>query len=330
MEINEAQVHKIVEDYYNCIDMSLKKLLGMNLSLAALTTVSVEAQLEGLKQSPDILELAKIAIVKESTGVMPKFFYLSVFEEKRLWNRRTFTEQQVIENRGYLWSLLTSGKLANAFLITKLAKIVIVFAKHEYPTHWPNFVNDLYQLHQISLNLALIMIKTIAEVLFVKGRPIAPQLSSEMQNTVMPLIWNTLKWGYPEISGSAGQKFINHPASPKKKEYFIPSPTEGSLSNPDQIRETISSAMEALEEIVQACSFDEIFWIDTSLEILLVYSVIDVPDCEFATSAVTILADVLSLAKLSTQAAKYLPFIFQSLGNILEINVRRHDELGDQ
>jgi hypothetical protein len=28
MEINEAQVHKIIEEYYNCIDMSLKKQLG--------------------------------------------------------------------------------------------------------------------------------------------------------------------------------------------------------------------------------------------------------------------------------------------------------------
>lgn len=28
MEIDEAQVHKIIEEYYNCIDMSLKKQLG--------------------------------------------------------------------------------------------------------------------------------------------------------------------------------------------------------------------------------------------------------------------------------------------------------------
>lgn len=115
METYKIQlVIQTVEDYYACLDISRKLVL--------------EEQLLAYKDADGMVDLAKL-LITSSVSDMVKFFLLSVFEHRQLYSRTIWTDDEVVQNRGFLWMLVTGNGLKQGFYFNLIKVFPIILSR---------------------------------------------------------------------------------------------------------------------------------------------------------------------------------------------------------
>ena len=249
-------------------------------------------------------------ILNQNTPIMCKFYFLTVFEAQQLWNVRTFNQQEIFQHRGLLWSLLSCKDFKTNFLLTKLINIIVKFGKNQLLAgEWPSFVQDVVDLQPPSL--ALKIVKNIAEVgISLKGKP----LTREMVPAV-DLIWKTLTFGLSIQSNQS--KFLDNASFPSP-------PIEGLQHN--DIGEAINSAFDAIQQMLDSYTCDNTLCNDTSIDLFLKYSTIDIPTCEISSKSLSTLSTILASPKVSL----YLSAILSTLCSVLKICIEDFNRISDE
>ncbi|KAI8922602.1 armadillo-type protein [Entophlyctis helioformis] len=132
----------------------------------------IESQLEELKQRPDTVAVCERLLSNpNATSPYTHWFCLTVFEDLLpQWQSRV-SESLRKSIREFLWSLVTSSQHRTAFasfVSTKLYKLLVLIARQEYPSEWPDFFDSIVALQQhdeaLCLNLLKIAVEEFANV----------------------------------------------------------------------------------------------------------------------------------------------------------------------
>lgn len=116
------------------------------------------------------------------------------------------------ELRHYIWSLLFVEKIPDQIFVTKAIEIIVSVSKYEYPSSWPDFIQQLLSASSESLENALAALKCIEifsqEISDFAENSLTSARAAEMLNSFTQELQSVINFIQKSISSDAGTDII--------------------------------------------------------------------------------------------------------------------------
>jgi hypothetical protein len=253
------------------------------------------------------------------------FYFLGVFEFHKLWDRKAYSIQHVLQYRGFIWNLMISDKYSEPFLRNKIVKLVTDLARHEFPQYWPTYINDLTNLQYVSIPIALNALKTTSEEFLGNRQGISSNhcnmLKQEFINNlpqINKIIFQILQTGLVIANGGTMNLQIHPIIQFEKGMEFNPSPVSANTVSATEMESNINVCFEILQNILASIPDHNEYWNPRFLEIVLNYTSLNSMESDLVIHPIDYLTELFSRPSLSAEASKLVPTIMKKTNGFIK------------